>query len=74
MVNPIYKACIHWPSLLAKQSAALHHETSLLTCLGNLGPRETNRSDPICVVPPKVAKAGSFVVSFANVKMALRLW
>ncbi len=32
---------------------------SLLTCLGHLGRRNINRNDPICVVPPKVAKAST---------------
>jgi len=29
------------------------------TCLGHLGWGDKNRNDPICVAPPKVAKASS---------------
>jgi hypothetical protein len=40
---------------------------SLLTCLGHLGWRDINIKNPICVVPPKVAKASTVMCHcFAN--------
>ncbi len=49
------------------------------TCLGHLGWCDTNRNDPICVAPSKVAKASTVVllspkilpINFANVNKAL---
>ncbi len=50
------KAHLQWWSLYAKMLAILCY---LLTWLSHLWRRETNRNDPICVVPPKVAKAST---------------
>jgi hypothetical protein len=49
---------LHWPSLLAKPSAILHH---CLTCLAHLTQCNTDRIISIFVMLPKVAKARSHV-------------
>jgi hypothetical protein len=56
--------------------------TSVFTCLGHLGQRDTDRIFSIYVVPPKVAKAklshvavaGIIALTFANGNIALDIF
>jgi hypothetical protein len=66
----------------ATVTCAIYH----CTCLGHLGPCETNRNDPICVATPKVAKASTMIyivchcrwhfclINIANLNMALEYY
>jgi hypothetical protein len=51
---------LHWQSLLAKLSATArrdrHVTVTTVLALATLDGATKNRNDPICVVPPKVAK------------------
>jgi len=48
---------LHWQSLLGKLLVTLARDSQYCTCLGHLGRYDINRNGPICVLPPKVAKA-----------------
>jgi hypothetical protein len=68
---------LHWQSLFAKLLVTATLDSHYCTCLGQLGQRGINRHDPICVAPPKVAKAstegdiaGIIAPNFGNVNTA----
>jgi hypothetical protein len=42
---------------LTKLTVILPRNSANPPCLGHLGLRDTNRTNPICVISPKVAKA-----------------
>jgi len=46
--------------------ATVAHDSHYCTCLGHLGRRNRNKSNPICVVLPKVAKASTANVANVN--------
>ncbi len=48
---------LHWRSLLMKLLVTVTCDNLYCTCLGHLGRCDINRNGPICVPPPKVAKA-----------------
>ncbi len=55
-IFPLAKVSAITPKTVTRDSDT---RQSLLTCLGHLGQHDINRNDPICVVPPKVAKASN---------------
>ncbi len=57
---------LHWRHLLAITPVAA---TSVFSCLGHIGQRDTDRIVSIYVVPPKVAKASLSRVTVAGVIM-----
>jgi hypothetical protein len=52
---------LHWRSLLANCQRQQHATVTTVLALATLGSATKNRNDPICVVPPNVAKARTIV-------------
>jgi hypothetical protein len=52
---------------MAKMSPTAARASHYCTYLGLIGQCNTNRNDPVCVAPPKVAKASKKSVAIANV-------
>jgi hypothetical protein len=72
---------LHWQSFMQKCQRYCDAILPSFLALVTLGESSTNRNDPVCVIPPKVAKAskegwhivGVNMLNFANGNSALKI-